>query len=75
MHGPATIRHARFMGHIIMKTTLTDRMFSHLQRVRNKGKLLNKYSYHFFSQETKKEKTAPAIIAVPVTIKPTPMEV
>lgn len=31
-HGPATIGHMRFMGHIVMNTTLTDRMFSHLQK-------------------------------------------
>gem|GEM_PF-2052920 len=30
--------------------------------------------YHFFTKETKKERVAPAIIAVPATIKPTPIE-
>lgn len=33
MHTPATIRHTWLMGHIIMNTTLTDRMFSHLHRI------------------------------------------
>ena len=35
IHGPATIRHTRLMGHIIMNTTLTNRIFSHLQRIRD----------------------------------------